>query len=160
VFGGGLTNEKAYWPGEFARVALRTEHQLQRQALHAAGGRRSDAGVRHRLRAAVPAGRSGRGRLTAFMLARDQLPPELDVLVWSSSAMTRWGVGSRSALGEGGHEPTESGAKACHDGRRSAVRAGISAGATLVSCRGASVGKAARTGCSAQFATAQNPRFT
>ena len=62
--------------------------------------------------------------------------------------------------GEGGHEPTESGAKACDNGRRSAVRAGISTGATLVSCRGASVGKAARTGYSAQFARAQNPRFT
>ncbi len=29
-------------------------------------------------------------RLTAFMLARDYLPPELDVLVGSSPAMTRW----------------------------------------------------------------------
>lgn len=33
----------------------------------------------------------GHGRLTAFMLARDQLPPELEVLVGSSPAMTRWG---------------------------------------------------------------------
>ena len=32
----------------------------------------------------------GHVRLTAFMLARDHLPPELDVLVGYSSAMTRW----------------------------------------------------------------------
>ena len=34
----------------------------------------------------------GHARLTAFMLARDELPPELEVLVGSSSAMTRWGL--------------------------------------------------------------------
>jgi hypothetical protein len=34
----------------------------------------------------------GHARLTAFMLARNQLPPELDVLVGSSPAMTRWGL--------------------------------------------------------------------
>ena len=33
----------------------------------------------------------GHVRLTAFMLARDRLPPELEVLVGSSPAMTRWG---------------------------------------------------------------------
>ena len=33
----------------------------------------------------------GHARLTAFMLARDRLPPELEVLVGSSPAMTRWG---------------------------------------------------------------------
>ena len=32
----------------------------------------------------------GHVRLTAFMLARDELPPELEVLVGSSPAMTRW----------------------------------------------------------------------
>ena len=32
----------------------------------------------------------GHVRLTAFMLARDQLPPELEVLVGSSPAMTSW----------------------------------------------------------------------
>jgi hypothetical protein len=32
----------------------------------------------------------GHVRLTAFMLARDQMPPELEVLVGSSPAMTRW----------------------------------------------------------------------
>jgi hypothetical protein len=34
----------------------------------------------------------GHARLTACMLARDRLPPELEVLVGSSSAMTRWGL--------------------------------------------------------------------
>jgi hypothetical protein len=34
----------------------------------------------------------GHVRLTAFMLARDRLPPELEVLVGSSPAMTRWGL--------------------------------------------------------------------
>lgn len=34
----------------------------------------------------------GHARLTAFMLARDQLPPEMDVLVGSSPAMIRWGL--------------------------------------------------------------------
>ena len=34
----------------------------------------------------------GHARLTAFMLARDRLPPELEVLVGSSPAMTRWGL--------------------------------------------------------------------
>ena len=34
----------------------------------------------------------GHARLTAFMLARDKLPPELEVLVGSSPAMTRWGL--------------------------------------------------------------------
>jgi len=33
----------------------------------------------------------GHARLTAFMLARDQLPAELEVLAGSSAAMTRWG---------------------------------------------------------------------
>src|SRR6516225_9488864 len=33
----------------------------------------------------------GHARLTAFMLARDRLPPELEVLVGSAPAMTRWG---------------------------------------------------------------------
>jgi hypothetical protein len=33
----------------------------------------------------------GHGRLTAFMLARDHLPPEVEVLVGSSAAMSRWG---------------------------------------------------------------------
>jgi hypothetical protein len=32
----------------------------------------------------------GHARLTAFMLARDRLPPELEVLVGSSPTMTRW----------------------------------------------------------------------
>ncbi len=32
----------------------------------------------------------GHVRLTAFMLARDRLPPELEVLVGSSPTMTRW----------------------------------------------------------------------
>jgi hypothetical protein len=32
----------------------------------------------------------GHVRLTAFMLALDQMPPELEVLVGSSPAMTRW----------------------------------------------------------------------
>jgi hypothetical protein len=34
----------------------------------------------------------GHARLTAFMLARDWLPPELEVLVGSSPTMTRWGL--------------------------------------------------------------------
>jgi hypothetical protein len=34
----------------------------------------------------------GHARLTAYMLARDRLPPELEVLVGSSPAMTRWGL--------------------------------------------------------------------
>jgi hypothetical protein len=34
----------------------------------------------------------GHARLTAFMLARDKLPPELEVLVGSSPTMTRWGL--------------------------------------------------------------------
>jgi hypothetical protein len=34
----------------------------------------------------------GHARLTAFMLARDRLPPELEVLVGSSPVMTRWGL--------------------------------------------------------------------
>ena len=34
----------------------------------------------------------GHARLTAFMLARDRLPPEPEVLVGSSPAMTRWGL--------------------------------------------------------------------
>lgn len=34
----------------------------------------------------------GHARLTAFMLARDRLPPELEVLVGSSPMMTRWGL--------------------------------------------------------------------
>ena len=34
----------------------------------------------------------GHARLTAFMLARDRLPPELEVLVGSSPTMTRWGL--------------------------------------------------------------------
>ena len=33
----------------------------------------------------------GHARLTAFMLARDRLPPELEVLTGSSPVMTRWG---------------------------------------------------------------------
>jgi hypothetical protein len=32
----------------------------------------------------------GHARLTGYMLARDQLPPELEVLVGSSAGMTRW----------------------------------------------------------------------
>jgi len=32
----------------------------------------------------------GHARLTAYMLARDQVPPELEVLVGSSQAITRW----------------------------------------------------------------------
>ena len=41
MFGGGsLTNEKAYWLGKFARVALgHCEHRLQRPLLHVVGGR-------------------------------------------------------------------------------------------------------------------------
>ena len=34
----------------------------------------------------------GHARLTAFMLAHDRLPPELEVLVGSSPAMSRWGL--------------------------------------------------------------------
>lgn len=34
----------------------------------------------------------GHARLTAFMLARDRLPPELEVLVGSSPTMTSWGL--------------------------------------------------------------------
>jgi hypothetical protein len=33
----------------------------------------------------------GHVRLTAYMLARDRLPPELQVLVGSSPAITSWG---------------------------------------------------------------------
>jgi hypothetical protein len=32
----------------------------------------------------------GHVRLTAFMLARDKLPPELEILIGSAPAMTRW----------------------------------------------------------------------
>jgi hypothetical protein len=34
----------------------------------------------------------GHARLTAFMLAHDRLPPELEVLAGSSPAMSRWGL--------------------------------------------------------------------
>jgi hypothetical protein len=34
----------------------------------------------------------GHARLTAFMLASDRLPPELEVLVGSSPMVTRWGL--------------------------------------------------------------------
>jgi hypothetical protein len=42
----------------------------------------------------------GHTRLTGFMLARDHLPWELEVLVGSSATMTCWGVGSRSVVAE------------------------------------------------------------
>jgi len=34
----------------------------------------------------------GHARLTAFMLAREWLPPELEVLVGSSSTVACWGL--------------------------------------------------------------------
>ena len=34
----------------------------------------------------------GHARLTALLLCPDRLPPELEVLVGASPAMTRWGV--------------------------------------------------------------------
>jgi hypothetical protein len=43
----------------------------------------------------------GHARLTAFMLARGRLPPELEVLAGSSPAMTSWGFGSRSVARTG-----------------------------------------------------------
>ena len=59
--GGGLTNEKAYQLGKFARVALGTaEHRLQRPVLHVVGRGGRQPGVRHRPGAAVPAGRHRR----------------------------------------------------------------------------------------------------
>ncbi len=59
--GGGLTNEKAYALGKFARVALRhPAHRLQRPVLHVVGRRGRDPGVRDRPGAAVPARRPRR----------------------------------------------------------------------------------------------------
>ena len=56
--GGGLTNEKAYQLGKFARVALRHQpDRLQRPVLHVLGRGRREPGVRHRPRPAVPARR-------------------------------------------------------------------------------------------------------
>jgi hypothetical protein len=46
----------------------------------------------------------GHARLTAFMLARDRLPPELEVLVGSSPAMTCWAFGKRPVIGQGVRE--------------------------------------------------------
>ena len=61
--GGGLTNEKAYAFGKFARVALRTAHdRLQRPVLHVVRGHRGQPRLRDRSRAAVPARRHRRGR--------------------------------------------------------------------------------------------------
>ena len=57
--GGGLTNEKAYMLGKFARVALRTaEHRLQRPLLHGLGRGGGPARLRHRPRAAVSRSRT------------------------------------------------------------------------------------------------------
>ena len=59
--GGGLTNEKAYQLGKFARVALRTpQHRLQRPVLHVVGRRGRHPRVRDRPRPAVPARRHRR----------------------------------------------------------------------------------------------------
>ncbi len=55
--GGGLTNEKAYLLGKFARVALQDfANRLQRTVLYVVGGGGVDEGFWHRSRPAVPAG--------------------------------------------------------------------------------------------------------
>ena len=68
--GGGLTNEKAYALGKFARVALRSRSdRLQRPVLHVVGRCRRQPRLRDRPGTAVPAlrprdgrrGRAGRG---------------------------------------------------------------------------------------------------
>ena len=68
--GGGLTNEKAYQLGKFARVALGHQpDRLQRPVVHVVGRVGRQPGLRDRPRAAVPAGRpradrrAGPGRL-------------------------------------------------------------------------------------------------
>ena len=40
----------------------------------------------------------GHARLTAYLLCLDQLPPEPEVLVGASPAITCWGCGSRPAV--------------------------------------------------------------
>ena len=55
--GGGLTNEKAYQLGKFARLALaHLADRLQRTVLHVLGRRGRHARLRHGPRAPVPAG--------------------------------------------------------------------------------------------------------
>ena len=71
--GGGLTNEKAYALGKFARTVLRhAEHRLQRPVLHGERGRRRQPDARARPRPAVPAGRPRRraGRPAARLQPR------------------------------------------------------------------------------------------
>jgi len=86
----------------------------------------------------------GHARLTAYMLARDRLPPELEVLVGSSPAMTRWAaLDSRSATGERDHEPTESGPlkrlaslRPCRSGSCTSQRRSHSSGGDSSGCAG------------------------
>jgi hypothetical protein len=42
----------------------------------------------------------GNARLTAFMLARDRLPPELEVLAGTSPTMTSWGLWQPARRGQ------------------------------------------------------------
>ena len=55
--GGGLTNEKAYMLGKFARVALRTPHiDYNGRFCMASAAAAGSKALRHRPRPAVPAG--------------------------------------------------------------------------------------------------------
>ena len=88
--GGGLTNEKAYQLGKFARVALRhRQHRLQRPVLHVVGRGGRQPRVRHRPRAAVPARRPrerGRGAAGRRQRRRDHAAVRAATSTSSASA--------------------------------------------------------------------------
>ena len=76
--GGGLTNEKAYLLGKFARVALRTAHiDYNGRFCMSSAAAAAQPGVRHRPRAAVPARGHRRGRRVLLVGSNpaDTMPP-------------------------------------------------------------------------------------
>ena len=82
--GGGLTNEKAYLLGKFARVALRhLADRLQRPLLHELGRGRGQARVRARPRAAVPARATSAGADCVLLVGSnlaETMPPVMQYL--------------------------------------------------------------------------------
>ena len=119
--GGGLTNEKAYQLGKFARAALGTRHiDYNGRFCMSLGGGRGQPGLRDRPRAAVPARRTSTTPTPSLLVGSnvaETMPPAVQHLARraraaaGSSWSTRASRATAALTADGGGRPSPAAAR-------------------------------------------------